>query len=83
MHSHAGAWEREKRVSARNGTLLMALHDVNLPSRYCSHALLLPGDEKILYGEVADVINRANLENLYRCPIRELSDEGRMYYFPA
>ena len=72
-----------QRVSARNGALLMALHDVNLLSRYCSHALLLTGDEEILYGEVAAVINKPNLENLYRSPIRELSDEGRKYYFPA
>lgn len=72
-----------QRVRDRNGALLMVLHDVNLISRYCSHAILMPGQEQLLCGEVATVINRTNLENLYRHPIHEISSEGRKYYFPA
>ena len=72
-----------QRVRDRNGSLLMILHDVNLISRYCTHAILMPGEGKLLCGEVAAVINRTNLENLYRHPIRALSDDGRNYYFPA
>lgn len=72
-----------QRVRERNGTLLMVLHDVNLICRYCSHAILMPGAEQVLCGEVAEVINKANLENLYRHPIHELSGEGRKFYFPA
>ena len=72
-----------QRVRDRNGALLMVLHDVNLISRYCSHAILMPGQEQLLCGEAATVINKANLENLYRHPIHEISSEGRKYYFPA
>ena len=72
-----------QRVSDRNGSLLMVLHDVNLISRYCTHAILMPGEGELLCGEVAAVMNRTNLENLYRHPIRVLSDGGRNYYFPA
>ena len=72
-----------QRVRDRNGALLMVLHDVNLISRYCSHAILMPGQEQLLCGEVAAVINRTNLENLYRHPVHEISSEGRKYYFPA
>ena len=72
-----------QRVRERNGALLMALHDVNLISRYCSHAILMPGNEQVLCGEVAEVINKANLENLYRHPIHEISSTGRKFYFPA
>ncbi len=72
-----------QRVSDRNGSLLMVLHDVNLISRYCTHAILMPGEGELLCGEVAAVMNRSNLENLYRHPIRVLSDGGRNYYFPA
>ena len=72
-----------QRVRDRNGALLMVLHDVNLISRYCSHAILMPGQEQLLCGEVATIINRTNLENLYRHPVHEISGEGRKYYFPA
>lgn len=72
-----------QRVRDSNGALLMALHDVNLISRYCSHAILMPGAEQMLCGEVATIINKVNLENLYRHPIHEISSEGRKYYFPA
>ena len=72
-----------QRVRERGGALLMALHDVNLISRYCSHAILMPGQAQLLCGEVAQVINKTNLENLYRHPIHEISSAGRKYYFPA
>lgn len=71
-----------QRVRERSGALLMVLHDVNLISRYCSHALLMPGGQQMLCGEVATVINKANLEDLYRHPVRELRDGDRKYYFP-
>ena len=72
-----------QRVRERGGALLMALHDVNLISRYCSHAILMPGQAQLLCGEVAQVINKPNLEDLYRHPIHEISSAGRKYYFPA
>ena len=72
-----------QRVRERGGALLMALHDVNLISRYCSHAILMPGQAQLLCGEVAEVINKANLENLYRHPIHEITSGDRKYYFPA
>ena len=71
-----------QRVRERNGALLMVLHDVNLISRYCSHAILMPGARQMLCGEVSTVINKANLEDLYRHPVRELTGGGRKYYFP-
>ena len=72
-----------QRVRDRNGALLMVLHDVNLISRYCSHAILMPGQGQLLCGEVGEVINKSSLENLYRHPIHEVSSAGRKYYFPA
>ena len=72
-----------QRVRDRNGALLMVLHDVNLISRYCSHAILMPGTEQVLCGEVATVINKSNLETLYRHPIHEISSGDRNFYFPA
>ena len=72
-----------QRVRDRNGTLLMVLHDVNLISRYCTHAILMPGEERLLCGEAPEVINKSSLEDLYRHPIHEISSAGRKFYFPA
>lgn len=72
-----------RRVDQRRGALVMALHDVNLVSRYCSHALLMPGAGQLLQGSVAAVINRKNLEMLYQHPVMELAGGGRSFYLPA
>ena len=72
-----------ERVNARGGALLMALHDVNLVSRYCSHAILMTGEQHILSGPVSATINKQTLELLYRRPINEASVGERRYYFPA
>ncbi len=72
-----------QRVRRRRGALVMALHDVNLVSRYCSHALLMPGDGRMLTGAAASVINRQNLERLYQHPVLELASGGRSFYLPA
>ena len=72
-----------QRVRDRNGALLMVLHDVNLISRYCTHVILMQGEAQLLCGEVAEVINKSSLENLYRHPIHEITSAGRNYYFPA
>ena len=71
-------------VQARSGAMMAALHDVNLALRFCTHALLLVGESEVVMGPVAEVINEANLERLYRYPIHCLqSDEGRRFYVPA
>ena len=72
-----------QRVRERDGALLMVLHDVNLICRYCSHAILMPGAEQVLCGEVAQVINKDSLENLYQHPVHALSGGGLEFYFPA
>ena len=70
-------------VNDGNRALIMVLHDVNLINRYCTHAILMPGEGELLCGRVETVINKTNLEELYRHPIREVASEGRKYYFPA
>lgn len=72
-----------ERVGARNGALLMALHDVNLVSRYCSHAILMTGEQPLLSGPVATIINKQTLEALYQRSIDEVRVGARRYYFPA
>ncbi len=60
--------------------VLMSLHDVNLASRYATHALLLHPDGTTQQGPVATVLQPAGLARLYGIPFREVRvDEVRMF----
>ena len=72
-----------KEVASLSGGLLMVLHDVNLLTRFCSHALLMISPVTRIYGEVSDVITTENLESLYQHPIRSIDASGKRYYYPA
>ena len=67
----------------RGGILLMSLHDVNLVTRFCSHALLMVDEDTLIAGPVGEVIDAGNLKRLYRHGVREVYDGERRYYFPA
>ncbi len=66
---------REQRKSA-----LMALHEVNLATCYCSHVLLLYGDGEWDAGPTSELLTAENLSRLYRCRVR-LVDDGRQRVF--
>lgn len=70
------------RLAARGRLNVFALHDVNLASRFCSHALLLFGDGASMHGPSAQVLTRANLQRLYDCTMREIGDGANRYFFP-
>lgn len=70
------------KVEAVKGALLMVLHDVNLVSRFCTHAMLMIDHETIICGPIAEVVTRDNLVELYRHPIREVPLNGINYFFP-
>lgn len=63
--------------------IIMVLHDVNAALRTCDRALLLYGDGSVAHGSCADVITTANLERLYGCPMRELSQDATRYFLPV
>src|SRR5699024_4882592 len=71
LHRQVG----EKRKSA-----VMALHEVNLASCYCSHVLLLYGDGEWDAGPTEELLTAENLSRLYRCRVR-LVDDGRQRVF--
>lgn len=71
------------RVRERNGALVMALHDVNMALRCCTHAALMVDEATIICGPVADVVNVQNLERMYGCPVRCIgTGDGRKFYYP-
>ena len=71
-----------RRAGAAGG-MVMALHDVNLALRYCSHALLIVNHDDLVAGPVTKVVEPGTLERLYRHPIGRMQDaSGRLLYYP-
>ncbi len=59
---------------------IMALHEVNLATCYCSHILLLYGDGQWQAGPTDQLLNVDNLSRLYDCRVR-LVDDGQQRVF--
>ena len=70
------------KVTAVQGALLMVLHDVNLVSRFCTHAMLMIDPQTLIRGPIHEVVTRENLELLYRHPIKQIQDDGVSYFYP-
>ena len=70
---------RQQVLEARKSAV-MALHEVNLATCYCSHVLLLYGDGEWDAGPTRELLTAENLSRLYRCRVR-LIDDGRQRVF--
>jgi len=68
------------RLQRRGGVQVMALHDVNLATCYCSDVLMLFGQGQWEYGPSGAMLTEANLSRLFGCPIRAVRD-GRQTVF--
>lgn len=66
----------------RQGLILMALHDLNLARRFCTHALLLSRLTGPLFGPIEEVLQQHHLESAYGWPIEEITAGGKTFYFP-
>lgn len=62
---------------------LIALHDVNLAARYCSHILMLYGDGEWQAGPVEKLLGPENLERLYQCPVETLQTRAGRRFLPG
>lgn len=69
------------RARARTGLLVIAtLHDATLAARYADRVLLLHGDGRWQYGDVATTLTATHLSELYHVPVEELSSRGRRVF---
>ena len=59
---------------------VMALHEINLATCYCTHCLMLFGDGDWLAGPTDQLLNTDNLSRLYGCAMR-LVDDGEHQVF--
>lgn len=68
----------------RGGAAVVAtLHDPTLAARFATHALLLHGDGRALYGPCDTVLGAATLTALYGTPISELRSGDRRVFVPS
>ena len=65
------------------GIVIATLHDATLAARHADRVLLLHGDGRWQYGDAASTLNAANLSDLYRVPVEELSSRGRRVFVSA
>jgi len=63
-----------KRVTEQGRAAIMALHDANLATCYCSHVLLLFGNGEWALGPSRDLLTEDRLSRLYGCTIRCVQD---------
>jgi iron complex transport system ATP-binding protein len=69
---------REIRALATSGHgVLFTTHDPNHALRAADRAYLLRDGERIAEGKVAEVLTKAQLEELYRAPVETLTDPAR------
>ncbi len=68
---------------ARDGALVMALHDVNLAARFCDHTMLIFGDGSAMHGPVSSLLTPGHLTRLYHHPIEAVPFGERRAFLPA
>ena len=70
-HQHT-VLQRVTQLTRKARGAAMSLHDVNLASRYCSHALFLHGDGRSEQGPIRQMLTPDRLERLYGMPFRHM-----------
>ena len=71
------------KIAGRGRAVVMVLHDVGWASRFCDHVLMLFDNGRTIAGATAQVLNRANLEALYRCDMDEIRVGDGRHFVPA
>ncbi len=69
-------------ANKQSSSILMALHDVNLAARYCSHCLMLFDDGEIAMGKTTDLLDSERLEQLYHTPITTIDSPHGQVFIP-
>lgn len=73
----------EMQTSQEQRSAMIALHDVNLAARYCSHILMLFGDGDWQAGSVDELLSLENLERLYQCPVEAVQTSAGKRFLPG
>ena len=71
------------RVHQQRRCQIMALHDVNLATCYCTDVLLLFGDGRWEFGSTPEMLTEHRLSRLFGCEIRAISDQRQTVFAVA
>lgn len=72
--------QRLQRMS-QDSLVIMALHDVNLAARFCSHVILMKGEGSLEMGTATSCLTAAGLSALYDYPMQALETEQGLRFF--
>jgi iron complex transport system ATP-binding protein len=73
----------EIQTTQEQRSAMIALHDVNLAARYCTHILMLFGDGDWQAGSVDKLLSLENLERLYQCPVESVQTSAGTRFLPG
>ena len=73
----------ERQVRNEGRCAMVALHDVNLAARYCSHILMLSGEGNWQAGLADELLEPGNLEKLYQCPVEAVETSSGIRFLPG
>src|SRR6056297_2401460 len=71
------------RVHEQRRCQVIALHDVNLATCYCTDVLMLFGDGRWEYGPTTRMLTAERLSRLFECEIRAISDQRQTVFAVA
>ncbi|MDH5445935.1 MAG: ABC transporter ATP-binding protein [Gammaproteobacteria bacterium] len=69
-----------QQIKQNRQAMLMIMHDINLATRYCDHALLMFENKDYLSGKCEDVITAENLSRLYGYPMTLIKSNNKEIY---
>ncbi len=72
-----------ERAQRDGGTLVMALHDVNLAARFCDHVVLIFHDGQVRHGPAPNLLQPGHLSCLYHHPIEAVEVAGQRAFVPT
>ena len=82
QHQHQILNTLANMAKEQSNSILMALHDVNLAARYCSHCLMLFDNGQFVAGKTEELLDRERLEQLYHTPISAIDGPEGLIFIP-
>ena len=71
------------KVAGNARAAIMTLHDVNLASRFCDHALMLFGNGEYAAGPIESMLTESMLSRLYCQSLKAVDLDGRRFFIAA
>ena len=82
LHHQIALLELVTDETRRGHGAVLAMHDINLAARYCTHLLLLYPQGDACWGQAADMLSVPALERLYDQPLASGSVDGLRVFLP-